>query len=459
MSTYYDTSDLDLRKAALSLRVRQEDGVWIQTVKSEAAAKGRLGRGEWSSAIAGPAVDLARAMETPARRILKGRQAPPALFSVSVERLTLDLRSPDSLIEAALDRGTLTAGARSAPVLELELELKSGHPDALFALARRLQAAFPVALSVVTKADRGFALAEGPGLSPRRFRQPRLTADMTAGEAFRAAARSAVEQIVWNVALVRDLPTPEAIHQTRVGVRRLRATLSTFRSVVADDERHLIRERLKAFGRDLDAARNLDVFLAGAWRRTPSDARPEADELALMAAKTEAYDRARAAMDAGSARTLALDTLTWIEVGPWTHRRAPGAKARDLPVKRFAARSLNKGRRRLIQAGKALGGLTPEARHHVRIRAKVLRYAAEVLAPVFPDHPKRALRFLDALEALAETLGALNDLATARVLVSHLPADIALTAGDGDLEADMIAAAEAAFSRFRSTRPFWPEKT
>ncbi len=456
-ATYYDTPGLDLRQAGLSLRVREEDGVYIQTVKSTVASRGRLGRGEWSTTVAGPGVDLAAARLTPAKRLLKGAEAPTAQFTVMVDRLSLDLRSPDSLIEASLDRGVVAAGTRSAPVVELELELKSGAPLALFALARRLQLAFPVPLSAVAKSDRGFALAGGTDLAHRRFRQPELSTEMTAGEAFRVAARAAVEQMIWNAALVRQAASPEAIHQTRIGVRRLRATLSTFRSVVADDERHGVRERLKALGKELDEARNLDVFLDGVWRRAPASDRPAADESALIAAKAAAYDRARLAVNSADARTLALDTLAWIELGAWTHRRADGAMARDKPVARFAARSLGKGRRKLVEAGKSLAGLTPEDRHHVRIRAKVLRYAAEVLAPVFPGKPKRAERYLDALEDLAETLGELNDLATARAVVSHLPAEIALGGDEAVREARLIDQAQAAFERFRRAKPFWPE--
>jgi CHAD domain-containing protein len=331
----------------------------------------------------------------------------------------------------------------------------------LFALARRLQLTFPLVLSAVTKADRGFALAVGADmtLAPRRFRRTELTADMSAGQAFAVAARAAVEQIVWNATLVSKAPSPEAIHQTRVGVRRLRATLSTFKDVVSDDERRRLATRLKALGRDLDEARNLDVFIDGVWRRTPAALRPDADETALIDAKSAAYGRARTAMENGDARTLTLDVLAWIETGPWTYARASGAKTRDRPVTRFAEGSLRRGRRKLLEAGGSLATLTPAARHHVRIRTKVLRYACEVLAPVFPKHPGRASRFLLALETLAETLGDLNDLATARTVVSQLPASITLPADGGHREGKLIAAAEKAFRQLKEARPFWPDET
>ena len=459
-SVYYDTEDRALRRAGLSLRVREDGGVPVQTVKSAAAAKGRVGRGEWSSPITGPGPDLAAARRTPARRRLKRVEALSPLFTVTVERLILELKSPDSLIEAALDRGMVEAAGRSAPVVELELELKAGPLEDLVALARRLQLAFPAALSAVTKADRGFALVDGGDLAPRHFRQPALAPAMTTGQAFRVAARAALEQIVWNTALVRHAPAPapEAIHQLRVGVRRLRATLSTFKPAINDDARPALSHRLRALGRALDDARNLDVFLDGAWRRIPAGSRLEADEAALTSARSDAHGRARAAVAGDEIRTLMLDVLAWIELGPWTFHRASGAARRDRRVDRFAARSLDKGRRRLIADGKTLAALDAEARHHVRIRVKALRYGAEILAPVFPDHPRRAARCLAALEALAETLGNLNDMATARVVVSRLPADIDLPSDD-PRERRLIAAAERSFSRFRKLPPFWSGKT
>src|SRR5271165_5646285 len=134
-ATYFDTESRDLDRAGLALRVRAEDGRWVQTVKSRVAPEGKLGRGEWSSSTPGPAPDPAAARRTPARGVLGPDARLVALFTVAVERRTVEIRTPDSLIEAALDSGTVETGGRCSPIHELELELKEGSPLALFALA------------------------------------------------------------------------------------------------------------------------------------------------------------------------------------------------------------------------------------------------------------------------------------------------------------------------------------
>jgi CHAD domain-containing protein len=276
---------------------------------------------------------------------------------------------------------------------------------------------------------------------------------MTAGEAFRAMARAALEQILWNAELVRETPTSEAIHQTRVGLRRLRTTLKTFKSVVGDSQAADIRVGLKAFSVELDPARNLDVFIEGAWHR---DHHAQADEdEAPRAAQAAAYERARRAAASPAARRALLDTLVWIEAGPWTRKGAPGARRRDRPIVDFAAASLAKNRFRLVDAGAHLARLEAPERHKVRIQAKGLRYAADVFDQLFRDHPKRGRKFLKTLEKLLGDLGDLNDIATARVLApgfSHAPE---VLEREAERERQLLVAAEEAFYDFKDAKPYW----
>jgi inorganic triphosphatase YgiF len=450
---YFDTPGCELNRAGFSLRVREEGGRWEQTVKSRAAADANAGRGEWTCETRDLSPDLAAARRTPAGLVLDPDSRLAALFTVSVERRTVEIRTPDSLIEAALDSGAVNAAARFTPVDELELELKSGPPEALFDLATRLANTFAADISVVAKADRGYALAEGGPVQPRQFKTPRLTVHATAGRAFQAMARAALHQVLWNAELIREAPTSEAIHQARVGLRRLRASLKTFKSVVADAQAPAIREVLKAFSAELDPARNLDVFIEGAWARELHGGEIEDD--APRAAQAAAYARAsRAAGSAVTQRTL-LDTLVWIEVGPWTEKGAKGARLRDRPIVDFAAAALGKSWSRLIDAGAHLTRLDQETRHKVRIQAKGLRYAADVFDQLFHDHPKRARKFLKTLEKLLDVLGELNDIATARLLAPGFSHAEELLEGEAARERELMAVAGEAFAKFRRAKPYW----
>ena len=53
ISTYYDTPDLALKQRGLTLRVRDQGGHFLQTVKEGDLASGDLlTRGEWEDAVA-----------------------------------------------------------------------------------------------------------------------------------------------------------------------------------------------------------------------------------------------------------------------------------------------------------------------------------------------------------------------------------------------------------------------
>jgi inorganic triphosphatase YgiF len=454
-SVYFDTEAETLREAGFVLRVRSVDDRWVQTLKSRTAASGEMGRGEWEEPVKGPKPDPALVRRSPAKTAFSATARLEPKFTVSVKRQALDIRTPDSVIEACLDCGTVEALGRQTPLEEVELELKAGGPAALFALARRLQEAFAphLDLSVVTKADRGFALRGGGDLQPRRFLSPTLDPRMAAGAAFQAMARAALEQVLWNAAIVRKAPSAEAIHQMRVGLRRLRSTLKTFKAVVEDDNVATLKTRLKWLTGELGPARGLDVFIEAAPLRS-TDPGP-----ALIAERAAAYDRAQTAAAGDAMRTLAMDTLVWIETGPWTLKGAAGGRRRDRPAARFAARALDKGLAKVIDAGRDFARLSPEERHQLRIEAKSLRYAADVFDQLFDDHPKRAKRFLSALEVLLNALGALNDEVSAETVIRKLAPNAEAPATDPEAMRGLVEAAAKALKAFKSAEAYWPNKT
>src|SRR4051812_11675614 len=144
VSVYFDTGKHKLRKRGLMLRVRRIGSRYIQTIKATGTS-GLFERDEWESRTAGaqPDLDLARgtALEALVGRKLR-RQLKP-MFETRVTRTVYPLSTSAGDIEFTVDRGTIAAGDRSAPLCEIELELKRGSQAELFNVARELMQAVP----------------------------------------------------------------------------------------------------------------------------------------------------------------------------------------------------------------------------------------------------------------------------------------------------------------------------
>src|SRR5690606_13375696 len=76
-----------------------------------------------------------------------------------VLRLLRQVRSRHGSVELAYDTGVLRAGGLDLPISELEFELLSGRPAAIFAVARRWQQRHGLVLDARSKSERGDALA------------------------------------------------------------------------------------------------------------------------------------------------------------------------------------------------------------------------------------------------------------------------------------------------------------
>src|SRR5215210_2722078 len=321
-STYLDTPRLALREAGITLRVRRIGRRRIQTVKLTGGAAGLFDRPQWDGKIEGdtPDWDLARTtgLAPLARKGARG------VFSVAVERRRFDLGFGESRIEAALDVGVIEAGKRSAPIRELELELKRGRLADLFGLAKTIAETAPLRLGLRTKAEQGFAAARGKPAGAVKATPSPIVEGMSVADAFQAIARSCLAHLLANEALFRNARDPEAVHQMRVALRRLRAALSLFRDAVADEEMAAIKAGLRELAAVLGEARDLDVFI----RKTIAPARerdPDAAALGALARfyaerREAAYDAALETVASGRLGRIVLDTLAWIEAGPWLRK-------------------------------------------------------------------------------------------------------------------------------------------
>lgn len=285
----------------------------------------------------------------------------------------------------------------------------------------------------------------------RKARPVELGIDLTASGAFAVVAAECTDHWRTNEALLVESRAMPHLHQTRVGIRRLRSAFSLFRPVLhevpgARGAAHRLRSLALPFG----AARDLDVLLAGPLVDV-LDARALQE---LWQAREAAYDDVLAILastewaDAGAT----LDAL--LAAVPW-------GLADDPPVRDLAGHALGRRWGRVVAATPHLTSLPPTARHRVRIEAKKLRYGCEFFASVYAaDEPRvvteagevlaGALAYAWHVERVQTALGLLNDHTTADALLHAVGG--AAPAVDEDA---LLRAGVEECERLASVEPFW----
>ncbi|GAF75631.1 unnamed protein product, partial [marine sediment metagenome] len=384
-------------------------------------------------------------------------------FQTRFWRKTYQLQRDATEIELAIDQGEVTAGVLATPICELELELKSGDARALFHLACELAESVPLTMAVKSKAERGFELLDGGDHGVEKAGAIEVSPDKTNAEAFRSIARNGLRQIVANTPAVRD-GSPEALHQMRIGLRRLRAGIALFAKMLAGEDRESIKGALRWVTQELGPARDLDVFMADVLEPLRA-AHPDNAEVAevhrdFTTRREAAYTRAKDAVCSDRFRSALLDLTAWIETGAG----ADGDNARSGrfaggPVAAHAAKQLARLHRRVKKRGANLRELTVDERHELRIRAKRLRYATEFFVATFPGKKsaKRRAESLSALRDLQDSLGVLHDIATRQALRAEAEggAFAGLPGPDMADEKKQLKEARRAYACFIDAKAFW----
>jgi triphosphatase len=331
------------------------------------------------------------------------------------------------------------AGAEIA-VAEVEIELIKGEPRSAVSLAQRIAADLPVKLGVLSKAERGFALADGRLNNVVKAEPVRIRSEMTVGQGFETIVAACLRHFRLNEPLVIEQRRPEALHQTRVAMRRLRSAFSLFRSSVADPEFARLRDELRWFTGELGDARNLDVYLQ---RELPAEERDP-----LLQRREEAYDRVIEAMDSARLRLLMLDLVAWSALGEWReHANAA------MPIEPYVSRRIDRLWARVDEA-RDLTKMDDEERHQLRIQIKKLRYALEFVSALHERERQRRRKFATAIEELQEALGYLNDLVVSRTLLAIDAWPIAPDIPD-QRELDLAREADRWLDRLRRIGTYW----
>lgn len=167
---YFETDDNQLRRWDMGLRIRGVDQRYEMTLKAAGKTVGGLHqRPEYNVELAEPQLDIAR---LPAEIWPQGtdvadlqRRLQP-LFSTHFQREAWLVQFRESEIEVAFDRGEVSAGELREPLYEVELELKSGQRADMLAFAAVMTETGGLRLGSLSKAARGYQLAQGNAPRP-----------------------------------------------------------------------------------------------------------------------------------------------------------------------------------------------------------------------------------------------------------------------------------------------------
>nr|WP_294528363.1 CHAD domain-containing protein [uncultured Rhodopila sp.] len=408
--------------------------------------------------------------------------APLAAFegrrSISVHRMA------DATVTLTIDKGTLRAVTAERPVARISL---SGDEAAVRLAATLIAGAVPAAVPGCSLAAEAIALAIGGTPQPRHLGAPVLPAEArTVPQALAHILGHLTDVVLAHAPRVLMPPggdaedaVHDAIHQMRVAVRRARSAVSIFRAALPEGALDAVGNGLKTLGGRLGPARDWDVFadetIPAIQAAIPGDER--LDRLAAAAARQRTMHRKELAQYLASPafRQLGIDLAWfaaaqgWRALPPPPHQAEPAADSdaaaepgpEPMTLTQFADGVLQQRWKKLLSAGKRIDELDVPALHDVRLRAKRLRYAAEMFATLHDG--KAAKRFIERLSDLQERLGVLNDGAVA----SHLLPELGGPGGRHAYAAGVIAgfmAARAgrirprivkAFQRFRRQHAYW----
>jgi CHAD domain-containing protein len=490
-ATYYDTPDLRLARARITLRRRTggTDAGWHLKLPTAVAGSRR----ELHAPLGTRRTLVPRAVTEPVTAVLRGVRPAPVATLQTTRQVTHLLGDDDAVLaEVAVDTVTGTALAPDpetpATVMtwrEIEVELVGGDEALLDGVTAALAGAgirpsdAPSKLTRVL-ADRLVALVPAPVARPAadpgaqrggkkgrkgKKREQRSAEPVpTAAEAVLGALRSQVRALQTADIGVRT-GDPEGVHDLRVACRRLRSILAAFRSVLDRTATDPVRDELQWIGAALSGARDGEVALEhlksvvaaqpAVLVRGPVAARLQQTEVADVERGRNAAVRALS-----DKRHLALlDALDTLLSDP------PLAEAAGEPARTVLADAVKRTGKRLqarIDESRAHEQEDPGAHeeesehalHEVRKSAKRVRYTAEVAASLL-GAPAEAL--VACMKEVQDVLGEAQDTVVARQWCVRL-ATAAVGAGEdtftyGRLHALEEMRAEHADQRFWALEP------
>ncbi len=414
---YFDTGDLRLIRAGITLRRRQggHDAGWHLKLPA-----GNHTRREIRLPLGGPGGkvpgELARLVRVHTR---SEELRPVARISTRRRRLLLLGGSGESLAEVASDHVTARAvgdPARQSQWHEVEVELTGGDRHTLAAADRLLRR------DGLSRAGQSAKLARALGLpEPEPGPRPSLRRSAPAGDVITGYLRAQLGALKVLDPMVRG-DEPDSVHQMRTTARRLRSTLQSFDQFFTRSATEPLAAELRWFGTVLGEARDAEVLAAHLAEHVSQI--PAGQVVGPVMARVRGHF-ARLGADAQAGVLEALDSPRYfalldqldqvVSSPPGTDLAGrPAGEVLPAAVRRTYART----RRRMKRALRTPPGDRRDvALHRARKAAKRARYAGEAVVPPFG---KQASRFARQMKRLQSVLGEHQDAVIARELERDL---------------------------------------
>lgn len=418
---YFDTNTYCLQQEKLAYRIRREGGQWVATIKDGGLSSGGLHeRQEWNVIVsdAQPDISVFEGTDIGQRLLdLVGDQRLEPIVITKFERRTLDVIMPDgSQIEVAADQGIIVAGAKNAPILEVELELKNGNPGALLQLGGALAREFPLLPEPDSKFYRGLLLAGLATVPPQQAAKFKIDKHKPAVEGLETILVQLIGQfLVAQQAFLADSTQPEQIHELRIALRRLRSLLEFYGPLFDYEQYKYHQAELRKLGQMLGELREIDVAYA-AWQGCNGGqflSLKRKINLGSMLAKLRLAEAEKvyASLHAGLTTPLLLDLWAML-----TEDQSQSSTEHQRTFGEYSVSRLSSWLQTVAKQGKTIDWTDLENVHKLRLQIKKIRYASEVLEPVLYDASQLIVR----LETLQNTLGLLSDADSTNRLLKQL---------------------------------------
>ena len=314
-ATYYDTPDLRLARNGVTLRCRSGEEERPGLDASSCPVGDGIADGRDELHFEGGARQVPEGAQDLVRALVRSATLVPVARLRTRRRRWL-LRDADGgeLAELVDDRVSVMERGRVVERFrELEIEGRGVERQGAGADRRRADRQRRSAGGADAEARAGArrrAPRRRPTSPPAEAPRPRDPA----AHAVRAAIAAGVRRMILNDPRTR-LGEVEPLHQMRVGTRRLRSDLRTFRPLLDRDWAESLRAELKWLGGSLGAVRDLDVLLER-LRREGEDLSPRLD------AAVRGRSSAAATKPAPRCSRTCAASATWTCSTGWSRPRA-----------------------------------------------------------------------------------------------------------------------------------------